>query len=53
MGFFTKLFGNKSIRDNKALMPVLHKTLDAYEKIKLLDNDALRHKTVELPEAIP
>lgn len=52
MGFFTKLFGNKSIRDNKALMPVLHKTLDAYEKIKLLDNDALRHKTVEFKEYI-
>lgn len=52
MGFFTKIFGNKAIRDNKALMPVLHKTLEAYEKIKDLDIDALRHKTVEFKEYI-
>ena len=52
MGFFTKLFGNKASRDNKALQPILDKTLEAYEKIKTLDIDALRHKTVEFKEYI-
>ena len=52
MGFFTKLFGNKAMRDNKALQPLLDETLKAYEKIKTLDIDALRHKTVEFKEYI-
>ncbi len=52
MGFFTKLFGNKATRDNKALQPLLDKTLEAYEKIKNLDIDALRHKTLEFKEYI-
>ena len=52
MGFFAKLFGNKAMRDNKALQPILNKTLEAYEKIKNLDIDALRHKTVEFKEYI-
>ncbi|MBE6336004.1 MAG: preprotein translocase subunit SecA [Lentimicrobiaceae bacterium] len=52
MGFFAKLFGNKASRDNKALQPLLDKTLEAYEKIKNLDIDALRHKTVEFKEYI-
>ncbi len=52
MGFFAKLFGNKAMRDNKALQPILNKTLEAYEKIKTLDIDALRHKTVEFKEYI-
>lgn len=52
MGFFTKLFGNKATRDNKALQPILDKTLEAYEKIKTLDIDALRHKTIEFKEYI-
>lgn len=52
MSFLSKLFGNKSARDNKALQPLLQKTLDAYEKIKDLDIDSLRHKTVEFKEYI-
>ena len=52
MGFFAKLFGNKAMRDNKALQPILDKTLEAYEKIKNLDIDTLRHKTVEFKEYI-
>jgi len=52
MSFLSKLFGNKSTRDNKALQPLLQKTLDAYEKIKELDIDSLRHKTVEFKEYI-
>ena len=52
MGFLAKLFGNKASRDNKALQPILDKTLEAYERIKNLDTDALRHKTVEFKEYI-
>ena len=52
MGFLSTLFGNKASRDNKALQPLLQKTLDAYDKIKVLDIDSLRHKTVEFREYI-
>ncbi len=52
MGFFKKLFGDKATRDNKALQPILQKTLKAYESIEKLDIDSLRHKTVEFKEYI-
>lgn len=52
MGFLAKLFGNKASRDNKALQPILDKTLKAYEEVEKLDIDALRHKTVEFKEYI-
>ena len=45
MGFFKKLFGDKASRDNKALQPILEKTLKAYDEIVKLDIDSLRHKT--------
>ena len=52
MGFLKKLFGDKASRDNKALQPILQKTLKAYEQIVKLDIDSLRHKTVEFKEYI-
>lgn len=52
MGFLKKLFGDKATRDNKALEPILQKTLKTYEEIVKLDIDALRHKTVEFKEYI-
>ncbi len=52
MGFLKKLFGDKASRDNKALEPILQKTLKAYEQIEKLDIDSLRHKTVEFKEYI-
>ena len=52
MGFLKKLFGDKASRDNKALQPILQKTLKAYEDIVKLDIDSLRHKTVEFKEYI-
>ena len=52
MGFLAKLFGNKASRDNKALQPILDKTLKAYEEVEKLDIDALRHKTVEFKEYV-
>ena len=52
MGFFKNLFGDKASRDNKALQPILQKTLKAYEQIVKLDIDSLRHKTQEFKEYI-
>ena len=52
MGFLKKLFGDKASRDNKALAPLLQKTLKAYDEIVKLDIDAIRHKTVEFKEYI-
>ena len=45
--FLTKLFGNKSQRDLKAVKPFLDACLAAYPAIAALDNDGLRGKTVE------
>ena len=50
--FLSNIFGNKASRDNKALAPILAKTLEAYETIKTLDNNALRNKTNEFKEYI-
>ena len=47
-----KLFGSKSQRDIKAILPLLHNILEEYEKVVLLDNDQLRAKTVEIKEQI-
>jgi len=52
MGFLKKLFGDKASRDNKALEPILQKTLKAYDQIVKLDIDSLRHKTQEFKEYI-
>ena len=52
MGFLKKLFGDTASRDNKALQPILQKTLVAYDEIVKLDIDAIRHKTVEFQEYI-
>ena len=50
--FLSKLFGTKADRDMKELTPYLEKTLAAYETVKDLSNDELRHKTVEFKEEI-
>ena len=50
--FLTKLFGTKADRDMKELQPLLKKTLAAYETIKDLSIDDLRHKTEEFREKI-
>ena len=50
--FLSKLFGTKSDRDLKELKPYLNRALEAYETIKTLSNDELRHKTVEFRELI-
>jgi len=50
--FLSKLFGTKAEKDLKELQPLLRNTLDAYETIKTLSNDELRHKTIEFKERI-
>jgi len=50
--FLTKLFGTKADRDMKELQPLLKKTLAAYETIKELSIDDLRHKTEEFKDRI-
>ncbi len=50
--FLTKLFGNKSQRDLKAVKPFLDACLAAYPAVASLDNDGLRAKTIEFKERI-
>ena len=50
--FLKKFFGSKSQRDIKEIIPVVNKIREAYEIIRMLDNDQLRAKTSELKEYI-
>ncbi len=55
MGFvelLKKMFGNKSQRDLKEIMPYVDKTKAQYEQIDLLDNDALRERTEQIKKQI-
>ena len=49
---FKKLFGTKSDRDMKQLMPKVNEILKAYETIDKLSDDELRAKCDELKEII-
>ena len=49
---FKKLFGTKSDRDMKAIMPKVHEVLKAYETIDKLSDDELRAKCDELKAII-
>lgn len=51
MGFvevLSKLFGNKSQRDLREIMPYVDKVKAVYPEIEKLDNDALRERTEQL-----
>ena len=50
--FLTKLFGNKSQRDLKAVKPFLDACLAVYPTIQTLTNDQLRAKTQEFRDKI-
>ena len=50
--FLTKLFGNKSQRDLKAVKPFLDACLAVYPTIQALTNDQLRAKTLEFRDKI-
>jgi len=45
LNFISKLFGNKSDRDIKALQPLVAQILTEYEKLNTITNDELREKT--------
>ena len=47
-----KLLGSKSERDVREIQPIVEKTLEAWEKIRLLSNDELREKTNEFKQRI-
>ena len=49
---FKKLFGTKSDRDMKAIMPKVNEVLKAYESIDRLSDDELRAKCDELKKII-
>ncbi len=48
----TKIFGNKSQKDMRAIMPYVEKIKAAYSEIDALDNDALRARSAALMEKI-
>ncbi|MES2619526.1 MAG: preprotein translocase subunit SecA [Bacteroidota bacterium] len=56
MGFFDNLvksiFGSKSDRDYKEMQPIVSEINAEYEKLKSLNNDELRNKTVEFRQRI-
>lgn len=46
------VFGNKSQKDIKVIMPIIEKIKDAEKEISKLSNDGLRKKTLEFKEKI-
>jgi preprotein translocase subunit SecA len=52
LDFFSKLFGSKSERDVKGILPLVEKVKAAYAKLDQLSNDELRAKTIEFKETI-
>ncbi len=51
-GFLTKLFGNKSDRDIKEIMPYVIATNEEYAKLANLSNDELRQQSIEFQQII-
>jgi preprotein translocase subunit SecA len=47
-----KFLGNKSERDIRAVMPVVEKIKEEYEKVVSLSNDQLRARTLEIKQQI-
>ena len=50
--FITKLFGSKSDRDVKAIMPLVEKVKAEFAKLEQLSNDELRAKTIYFKDTI-
>jgi preprotein translocase subunit SecA len=50
--FFSKLFGNKSERDVKGILPLVDKVKAEFAKLDDISNDELRAKTTEFKETI-
>ncbi len=47
-----KLFGNKSAKDIKRLMPLVEQAKQEWEQLKTLSNDDLRKETIEIQKTI-
>ncbi|MFA6085129.1 preprotein translocase subunit SecA [Mucilaginibacter sp.] len=52
LDFFSKLFGSKSERDVKALLPIVEKIKAEFAKLDGISNDELRAKTINFKEII-
>jgi preprotein translocase subunit SecA len=52
LGFFSKLFGKKSDRDIKEVLPYLNKIHEAEKQLRDISNDELRAKTQEFKKQI-
>ena len=52
LSLLKKFFGTKSNRDLKELTPLVEEIKATYDKIKSLDNDQLRAKTLEFKSFI-
>src|SRR6202012_1404637 len=52
LDFISKLFGSKSQRDVKALLPIVEKVKAEYAKFENISNEKLRARTVTFKETI-
>ena len=52
LNFISKLFGSKSERDVKGLLPLVEKVKAEFAKLEQLSNDELRAKTIQFKETI-
>jgi preprotein translocase subunit SecA len=52
LDFISKLFGNKSERDVKSLIPLVEKVKAEYAKLDQISNDELRARTITFKETI-
>ncbi|MCO5947457.1 preprotein translocase subunit SecA [Mucilaginibacter flavidus] len=52
LDFISKLFGSKSVRDVKGIMPIVEKVKAEFAKLGDLTNDELRAKTIGFKETI-
>jgi len=52
LDFISKLFGNKSERDVKSLIPLVEQVKTEFEKLDQVSNDELRARTISFKETI-
>jgi preprotein translocase subunit SecA len=52
LGFISKLFGSKSERDVKSILPLIEKIKGEFAKLDSISNDELRAKTIDFKERI-
>ncbi|MDO3626889.1 preprotein translocase subunit SecA [Mucilaginibacter sp. BT774] len=52
LNFISKLFGNKSERDVKAIQPIVEKIKEEFSKLDNISHDDLRAKTIAFKETI-